>query len=93
MKIKFVDSAFVARSVVCTALFGAVFLCPAHAHEASGGDVRIVSTIDSGGSVQSGGDVQITGFIGEPGTVSSGGNVIARPGMACMAISRAGSTA
>jgi len=42
--------------------------------------VRIVSTVDSGGSVQSGGDVQITGFVGEPGVVSSGGDVVARQG-------------
>ena len=80
MKNKLLDLAFVVRTVVCTALSGAVFLCPAHAHEASGGDVRIVSTIDSGGSVQSGGDVEITGFIGEPGTVSTGGDVVARQG-------------
>ena len=66
--------------VVLSALFGAVFLCPAHAHEASGGNVRIVSTIDSGGSVQNGGNVQITGFVGEPGTISSAGNVVARQG-------------
>ncbi|MEY3480419.1 MAG: hypothetical protein RIQ71_1194 [Verrucomicrobiota bacterium] len=80
MKNKLLMPAITVRSVVITALFGAVFLCPAHAHEASGGDVRIVSTIDSGGSVQSGGNVQITGFVGEPGTVSSGGNVVARQG-------------
>lgn len=80
MKIKILDPALVVRTVVCTALFGAVFLSPAYAHEASGGDVRIVSTIDSGGSVQSGGNVQITGFVGEPGTVSSGGDVVARQG-------------
>lgn len=80
MKNKLLMPALVVRTVVITALFGAVFLCSAHAHEASGGDVRIVSTIDSGGSVQSGGDVQITGFVGEPGTVSSGGNVVARQG-------------
>ena len=60
---------------LCTALLGAVFLCPVRAHEAAGGDVRIVSTIDSGGSVQSGGDVQITGFVGEPGVVATGGGV------------------
>ena len=57
--------------LVCTALSGAVFLSSAYAHEAAGGNVTIVSTINSGGSVQSAGGVQITGFIGEPGTVSS----------------------
>ena len=67
-------------SVVFTALTGAVFLSSAYAHEAAGGNVTIVSTIDSGGSVQSGGNVQITGFIGEPGVVSSGGDVVARQG-------------
>jgi len=67
-------------SVVFTALAGAVFLSSAYAHEAAGGNVTIVSTIDSGGSVQSGGNVQITGFIGEPGVVSSGGDVVARQG-------------
>jgi hypothetical protein len=66
--------------VVCTALFGAVFSCPVQAHEAVSGDVRIVSTIDSGGSVQTGGDVQITGFVGEPGVVATAGDVIARQG-------------
>lgn len=80
MKNKLLMSAITVRSVVVTALFGAVFLCPAHAHEAAGGDVRIVSTIDSGGSVQSGSNVQITGFVGEPGTVSSGSDVVARQG-------------
>ncbi len=55
-------------------------LISAQAHEAAGGDVRIVSTIDSGGSVQSGGDVQITSFVGEPGVVSTGGDVVARQG-------------
>ena len=67
-------------SLVCTALTGAVFLSSAYAHEAAGGNVTIVSTINSGGSVQSGGNVQITGFIGEPGVVSSGGDVVARQG-------------
>jgi hypothetical protein len=67
-------------SLVCTALTGAVFLSSAYAHEAAGGNVTIVSTIDSGGSVQSGGNVQIIGFIGEPGVVSSGGDVVARQG-------------
>jgi hypothetical protein len=63
------------------ALSGAVFLCPARAHEATGGGVRIVSTIDSGGSVQTGaGSVQVTGFVGEPGVVSTGGDVVARQG-------------
>jgi len=52
----------------------------ARAHEAAGGDVRIVSTIDSGGSVQAAGDVQITGFVGEPGVVSSSGDIVARHG-------------
>lgn len=42
--------------------------------------MTIVSTVDSGGSVQTGGNVQITGFVGEPGTVSSAGNVVARQG-------------
>jgi hypothetical protein len=67
-------------SLVCTALSGAVFLSSAYAHEAAGGNVTIVSTINSGGSVQSAGGVQITGFIGEPGTVSSAGDVVARQG-------------
>jgi hypothetical protein len=67
-------------SLACTALTGAVFLSSAYAHEAAGGNVTIVSTINSGGSVQSGGNVQITGFIGEPGVVSSGGDVVARQG-------------
>ncbi len=67
-------------SIVFTALTGAVFLSSAYAHEAAGGNVTIVSTINSGGSVQSGGNVQITGFIGEPGVVSSGGDVVARQG-------------
>jgi hypothetical protein len=67
-------------SLALTALSSAVFLCPVRAHEAAGGDVRILSTINSGGSVQSGGDVQITGFVGEPGTVSTNGNVVARQG-------------
>lgn len=58
-------------------LFGIFAIC---SHGADGVDVRIVSTIDSGGSVQSGGNVQITGFIGKPGAVSSGGNVVARQG-------------
>jgi hypothetical protein len=66
--------------IVCTALSGAVFFCPVRAHEAVGGEVRIVSTIDSGGLVQTGGNVQITGFIGEPGVVATGGNVVARQG-------------
>ena len=64
----------------CAALSVTVFLCPVNAHEAAGGDVRIVSTIDSGGSVQIAGNVQITGFVGEPGVVSSGGDVVARQG-------------
>jgi len=72
--------AIIPFSLVCTALTGAVFLPSAYAHEAAGGNVTIVSTIDSGGSVQSGGNVQITGFIGEPGVVSSGGDVVARQG-------------
>jgi len=80
MKDKLLMSAIAVRFVVITALLGAVFLCPVRAHEAAGGNVAIVSTIDSGGSVHSGGDVQITGFGGEPGTVSSGGNVVARQG-------------
>lgn len=70
----------VGNTVFCTALFGAVFFCPVRAHEVVGGDVRIVSTIDSGGSVQTGGNVQITGFIGEPGVVATGGEVVARQG-------------
>lgn len=81
MKNNHTTSAFYIHLIaVLTALFGAVFLSPADAHQASGGDVTIVSTVDSGGSVQSGGDVQITGFVGEPGTVSIGGNVVARQG-------------
>jgi hypothetical protein len=67
-------------SLVCPALSGAVFLSSAYAHEAAGGNVTIVSTINSGGAVQSAGGVQITGFIGEPGTVSSAGDVVARQG-------------
>lgn len=66
---------------VLTALGSAVFLCPAvRAHDAAGGDVRIVSTIDAGGSVQANGDVQIAGFVGEPGVVATGGDVAARQG-------------
>ena len=72
--------AIIPFSLLCTALTGAVFLSSAYAHEAAGGNVTIVSTINSGGSVQSGGNVQITGFIGEPGVVSSGGDVVARQG-------------
>ena len=79
-------------SVVLAALSGAVFLSPVRAHEAAGGNVRIVSTIDSGGSVQSGGDVQITGFVGEPGTVSSSGDVVARQGGNSMIYYAAGFT-
>ena len=80
MKSKLSPRARIRRLAMGTALSGAVFLCPASAHEATGGDVRIVSTIDSGGSVQTGGDVQITGFVGEPGVVASGGDVVARQG-------------
>lgn len=80
MKDKLLMSAIAVRFVVITALLGAVFLCPVRAHEATGGNVATVSTIDSGGAVQSGGNVQIVGFVGEPGTVSSGGNVVARQG-------------
>jgi len=72
--------AIIPFSLVCTALTGAVFLPSAYAHEAAGGNVTIVSTIDSGGSVQTGGDVQITGFVGEPGVVATGGDVVARQG-------------
>jgi len=50
------------------------------AHEATGGNVTVVSIIDSGGTVQSGGGVHVTGFIGYPGVVSFGGNVVARQG-------------
>jgi len=69
------------HQVLLTAFSGLVFSCPASAHEAAGGgNVYIVSTIDSGGSVQSAGGVQITGFVGEPGTVSTAGDVVARQG-------------
>lgn len=71
---------FISGLFICSALFGAVFLCPAYAYEASNGNVRLVSTIDSGGLVQSRDDVQITSFIGELGAVSSNGNVVARLG-------------
>ena len=80
MKTKLLSLARINQLALGTALLGAVFLCPARAHEAAGGDVRIVSTIDSGGSVQTGGDVQITGFVGEPGVVSTGGDIVARQG-------------
>jgi len=80
MKNQFRPLALVAPLVVCTALIGAVFFCPARAHEAVGGEIRIVSAIDIGGSVQTGGNVQITGFVGEPGVVATGGNVVARQG-------------
>lgn len=63
-----------------TALLGAVFLGPARAHEASGGDVVIVSAVDAGGSLQNAGDVQVAGFVGVPGTLSSGGDVVLRGG-------------
>ena len=52
----------------------------ARAHEAAGGDVRIVSIVDTGGSVQVGGDVQVSGFVGAPGAVSTGGEVALRGG-------------
>ena len=68
------------HQILLTAFSGLVFSCPASAHEAAGGNVHIVSTIDSGGSVQSAGSVQITGFVGEPGTVSTAGDVVARQG-------------
>lgn len=68
------------RLGVGTALLGAVFLGPARAHEASGGDVVIVSTVDVGGSVQNAGDVEVTGFVGEPGAVATGGEVVLRGG-------------
>jgi hypothetical protein len=69
-----------ASVVILTALLGAVFLCPVQAHEAAGGDVRIISTVDLGGTAQTGGSVQNTGFLGEPGAVASGGNIVARQG-------------
>jgi hypothetical protein len=80
MKDHLLSLARITNLVISTALLGAFVLCPALAHEAAGGDVRVVSTIDSGGSVQSGGNVQITGFVGEPGIVAAGGDVIARQG-------------
>lgn len=80
MKHPIVPLGNLSRLSMFTVLSGAVFLCPVRAHEATGGDVTIVSTIDSGGLVQSNGDVQITGFVGEPGIVSSGGNVVVRQG-------------
>jgi hypothetical protein len=64
-------------AIFCFAWLG---LSELRAHEAIGGDVRIVSTIDSGGLVQTGGDVQINGFVGEPGTVAAGGDVVVRQG-------------
>jgi hypothetical protein len=69
-------------AVYVVALITGVFFCSeACAHVASGGDLRIVSCIDSGGSVQNGaGGVQVTGFVGESGVVASGGNVVARQG-------------
>ena len=92
MTTKLPSPALLVRFVVCAALSGTFFLCPAYAHEAASSDVRIVSTIDSGGSVQSAGNVQITGFIGQPGTVSTGGDVVARQGGNSMIYSATGFT-
>ena len=66
--------------LLVTALSSLFFLHEARAQEAAGGNVRVVSTIDSGGSMQTGGSVQVTGFVGEPGVVSAAGNVVARQG-------------
>jgi len=52
----------------------------AQAHEASGGPVRVVATIDSGGLVQSAGPVQNVGFVGQLGSLASAGSVVARQG-------------
>lgn len=70
----------IALRVACGVLVGCAVSQQVEAHEATGGNVRIVSTIDSGGTVQSAGEVQIAGFIGEPGVVSTGGDVVARQG-------------
>lgn len=69
-----------ASRLLLTALLGAVFLCPARSHEATGGNVRILSAVDLGGTVQTGGNLQVTSLVGEPGVVASGGNVTARQG-------------
>ncbi len=61
-------------------LIGCGLMWQAEAHQAMSGNVRIVSTIDSGGTVQSGDDVRIAGFIGAAGVVSTGGTVVARQG-------------
>lgn len=67
-------------AALSAALSAALLATPARAHEATNGDVLIISTVDSGGSAQSGGDVRIAGFVGEPGVVATGGDVVARQG-------------
>ncbi len=53
---------------------------PASAHEASGGEVRIISTLNLGGSVQTAGSIQQVGFLGNPGVMATTNQVVARQG-------------
>lgn len=71
---------FPAAALASLAALLPVFVTSGHGHEAVGGDVRLVSTINAGGVTQTNGNVLIVGFVGEPGVVASSGDVVARQG-------------
>lgn len=80
MRIKPFAPARFPSAALAAALSAALLATYACAHEAKNGDVRIVSALDSGGSVQSVGDVRIAGFAGAPGVVAAGGDIVVRQG-------------
>ena len=58
----------------------AALMISLRAHEATGGDVQIVSTLDQGGTVQTSADIRMAGFVGQPGGSATNGQIIMQQG-------------